>query len=80
MGTLMQICSPVKTKEAPPCCRPTGTEWDYPAAYSEFCHVYVGFAKRRCIGRVLPFVMRGIIKTAGFQDMVEVGVCVLMLN
>ena len=70
----------VMIKEASPCFRPTGTESDYPAAYSEFCHVWVDFAKRRCIGRMLPFVTRGMIKTAGFQDMAEESVHVLMLN
>lgn len=80
MGTLVQICSPVMIKEASPCLRPTGTERDYPAAYSAFCPVCVGFAKRRCIGRMLPFLTRGMIRTAGFQDVAEESVCVLMLN
>lgn len=80
MGPLMQIHSPVMIKETSPCFRPTGTEQDYPAAHSEFCRVCVGFAKRRCVGRMLPFVTRGMIKTAGFQEMAEESVHVLMLN
>lgn len=66
MGTLVQTFSPVVMEEASPCFRPTGTELDYPPSYSEFCHVYVGFAKWRCIGRMFLFVMRGMIKTASF--------------
>lgn len=80
MGTLVQICSPLMIKEASPRFRPAGTEWDYPAAYSEFCHACVGFVKRRYIARMLPFATRGTIKTAVFQDIAEGSVHVLMLN